>query len=69
MDSTAPAAEQAENSVKTNYFGTKNVCKELFPLLRPHARVVNLSSAGGRLSTMPKTPHSRKNFELLFNRR
>ncbi|KAL1437126.1 hypothetical protein MTO96_049117 [Rhipicephalus appendiculatus] len=43
QNSTAPVAEQAEVTVKTNFFGTLNVCKEFFPLLRPHARVVNSS--------------------------
>ena len=31
--------EQAEVSVKTNFWGTLNVCNSLFPLLRPHARL------------------------------
>lgn len=48
--STAPFAEQAENTVAVNFFDTLNVCKELFPLLRPHARVVNVSSTCGLLS-------------------
>jgi carbonyl reductase 1 len=53
MDSTAPVAEQAENTVKTNFFSTLNVCRTLFPLLRPHARVVNVSSSMGMLKTVP----------------
>ncbi|KAL1437125.1 hypothetical protein MTO96_049116 [Rhipicephalus appendiculatus] len=52
-DSTAPFAEQAEVTVKTNFFGTLNVCKEFFPLLRPHARVVNVSSLAGMLQKIP----------------
>ena len=36
--STAPFSEQAEVTVKTNFFSTLNVCEKLFPLLRPHAR-------------------------------
>ncbi|XP_062618377.1 carbonyl reductase [NADPH] 1-like [Saccostrea cucullata] len=44
QSSTAPFAEQAEVTIKTNYFGTLAVCETLFPLLRPHARVVNVSS-------------------------
>uniref|UniRef100_A0A023GHB1 carbonyl reductase (NADPH) n=1 Tax=Amblyomma triste TaxID=251400 RepID=A0A023GHB1_AMBTT len=52
-DSTAPFGEQAEVTVKTNFFGTLNVCKELFPLLRPHARVVNVSSMLGMLKKIP----------------
>lgn len=51
--STAPFSEQAEVTVKTNFFGTLDVCKELFPLLRPHARVVNLSSMCGMLKRIP----------------
>ena len=40
-------AEQAENTVATNFFHTLEVCQELFPLLKPHARVVHLSSVAG----------------------
>jgi len=35
----------ARTTSKTNYYGTKNACKILFPLLRPGARVVNVSSS------------------------
>ena len=37
---TEPFSEQAEVTVKTNFWGTLDVCKSLFPLLRPHARQV-----------------------------
>lgn len=30
--------EQVQRTVDCDYFGLRNVCKELFPLLRPHAR-------------------------------
>ncbi|XP_078376614.1 carbonyl reductase [NADPH] 1-like isoform X2 [Oculina patagonica] len=50
--STAPFAEQAEVTVRTNFRGTLDVCRALFPLLRPHARVVNVSSTAGRLSQL-----------------
>uniref|UniRef100_A0A131XVV1 carbonyl reductase (NADPH) n=1 Tax=Ixodes ricinus TaxID=34613 RepID=A0A131XVV1_IXORI len=50
---TEPFGEQAEVTVKTNFFSTLNVCKELFPLLRPHARVVHVSSALGMLKVLP----------------
>ncbi|CAN7997390.1 unnamed protein product, partial [Ixodes hexagonus] len=36
----------------TNFFSTVNVCRELFPLLRPHARVVNISGGHGVLKTV-----------------
>ncbi|RUS78415.1 hypothetical protein EGW08_013829 [Elysia chlorotica] len=42
--STAPFSEQAEVTLKTNYFSTLDLCETLFPLLRPHARVSNVSS-------------------------
>jgi len=41
---TEPFSEQAEYTTKINYWGTLNTCKALFPLLRSHARVVNVSS-------------------------
>ncbi|XP_042211453.1 carbonyl reductase [NADPH] 1-like, partial [Homarus americanus] len=43
-------AEQAENTIRVNYFGTLAVCHALFPLLRPHARVATVSSSRGHLS-------------------
>jgi carbonyl reductase 1 len=41
---TEPFSEQAEVTLRVNYWGTLNVCKALFPLLRSHSRVVNVSS-------------------------
>ncbi|KAI5182156.1 Carbonyl Reductase [Nadph] 1 [Manis pentadactyla] len=35
---------QAQMAMKTNFFGTRDVCTELLPLVRPQGRVVNLSS-------------------------
>ncbi|KAK2489974.1 hypothetical protein MC885_009523 [Smutsia gigantea] len=35
---------QAEVTMKTNFFGTRDVCTELLPLVRPQGRVVNVSS-------------------------
>lgn len=42
-------AAQARLTLKTNYWDTKTACEILFPLLRPGARVVNLSSSLGHL--------------------
>ncbi|XP_069191082.1 carbonyl reductase [NADPH] 1 isoform X2 [Procambarus clarkii] len=44
-----PFGEQAENTIRVNYFGTLAVCHGLFSLLRPHARVVTVSSSCGHL--------------------
>ena len=44
---------QARESIRINYTDTLNVCNALFPLLRPHARVVNVSSRAGVLKNIP----------------
>uniref|UniRef100_A0A0B6YWA7 carbonyl reductase (NADPH) n=1 Tax=Arion vulgaris TaxID=1028688 RepID=A0A0B6YWA7_9EUPU len=44
MQSSVPFAEQAIETVKINYFGALETSAILFPLLRPHARVCNVSS-------------------------
>jgi carbonyl reductase 1 len=48
-----PSGEQAQNILHANYFSMLNTCHVLFPLLRPYARVVNLSSSDGHLATIP----------------
>ncbi|KOX78199.1 Carbonyl reductase [NADPH] 1, partial [Melipona quadrifasciata] len=45
---------QAIYTLDVNYFGLREVCKSLYPLLNPHARVVHVSSSCGRLSLIPK---------------
>ncbi|KAH0520872.1 Carbonyl reductase [NADPH] 1 [Microtus ochrogaster] len=35
---------QAEVTMKTNFFGTQDVCTELLPLMKPRGRGVNVSS-------------------------
>ncbi|NXA12015.1 CBR1 reductase, partial [Sapayoa aenigma] len=44
VEDTTPFAVQAEVTMKTNFFGTRNVCTELLPLVKPYGRVVNVSS-------------------------
>ncbi|GFS60982.1 hypothetical protein TNIN_90411 [Trichonephila inaurata madagascariensis] len=61
MADPAPFSEQAEKTIQVNFFDTLNVCRHLFPLLRPHARVVNVSSSAGELSYI-----SSKDLQLLF---
>ena len=58
--STAPFSEQASVTVANNFTGTLRVTKALFPLIRPHGRVVNVSSTGGRLGILQE--HLRKKF-------
>ena len=38
----------ARTTLATNYYGTRDAYRILSPLLRPHARVVNVSSMAGR---------------------
>ncbi|XP_076975228.1 carbonyl reductase [NADPH] 3-like [Tamandua tetradactyla] len=42
-----PFDVQAEMTLKTNFFATRNVCIELLPIIKPHGRVVNISSVQG----------------------
>lgn len=48
-DATEPFGIQAEETIRVNYFSLRRVCTALYPLLRPHARVVHVSSSAGRL--------------------
>lgn len=44
FDREKPFPEIVKKTVTINYSATKNLCQELFPLLRPHGRVCNMSS-------------------------
>ena len=46
---TESFGEQAEVTLATNYWATKEACDILFPILRDGARVVNVSSSAGEL--------------------
>ncbi|XP_019585851.1 carbonyl reductase [NADPH] 3 [Rhinolophus sinicus] len=46
-DDPTPFDIQAEVTLKTNFFATRNVCTELLPIIKPHGRVVNISSRVG----------------------
>ncbi|KAM9320696.1 carbonyl reductase [NADPH] 1-like isoform 1-T1 [Gastrophryne carolinensis] len=39
-----PFATQAEVTLKTNFFATRDMCNELLPIMKPNGRVVNISS-------------------------
>lgn len=47
VDDPTPFDIQAEMTLKTNFFATRNVCNELLPIMKPHGRVVNVSSLQG----------------------
>ncbi|XP_043912872.1 carbonyl reductase [NADPH] 1-like [Protopterus annectens] len=44
VNATEPFGLQAEVTMKTNFFGTLDACKILIPIVKPHGRVVNVSS-------------------------
>ncbi|KOC65686.1 Carbonyl reductase [NADPH] 1, partial [Habropoda laboriosa] len=52
-DAKDPFSVQAQETVKINYSSLRKVCSLLYPLLKPHARVVHVSSSSGRLSLIP----------------
>lgn len=47
QDSNAAFAEQAEVTMKTNFWGTMRICDIIFPILKPGARVSTVSSMAG----------------------
>ena len=49
-DSKAPFIEQATNTIRINFTGTLNITRALMPLIRPHGRIVNVSSMASRLN-------------------
>lgn len=53
MNATESFAVQAKETVRTNYFALRALCTALYPLLKPHARVVHVSSSAGRLCNIP----------------
>lgn len=42
-------AESVRKTIDTNFYHTMRVCNILFPILRPHARIVHLTSDDGHL--------------------
>jgi len=49
---TEPFGVQATVTLRTNYWNTKRACEILFPILKPGARVVNVSSSAGFLGNI-----------------
>lgn len=43
-------AQKAADTINVNFTSTLNISHALFPLLRPHARVVNVASTMGLLA-------------------
>lgn len=59
-------AASVRTTIQTNYYNMLKLCDQLFPLLRPHARVIHLTSDDGHLSKIaghePEASALRKRF-------
>jgi len=62
---TEPFGEQATVTLRTNYWHTKRACEILFPVLKPGARVVNVSSSAGFLRNLERAANKEKAAENL----
>ncbi|CAN2387571.1 15-hydroxyprostaglandin dehydrogenase (NADP+) activity [Pristimantis euphronides] len=56
----APLATQAEVTLKTNFFATRDICNELLPLIKPNGRVVNVSSVASSMALAKCSPELQK---------
>jgi len=61
--------DKARATLNTNFYSTKRACKILFPILMPHARVVNLSSCMGHLSMIRGTKKANMDLKEKFSSR
>jgi len=57
---TEPFGVQATVTLKTNYWNTKEACEIMFPILKPGARVVNVSSSAGFLGNLDRAQNKEK---------
>uniref|UniRef100_A0A8I3QCZ3 Carbonyl reductase (NADPH) n=1 Tax=Canis lupus familiaris TaxID=9615 RepID=A0A8I3QCZ3_CANLF len=61
-DDPTPLHIQAEVTLKTNFFGTRDICTELLPLVKPQGRVVNVSSVMGFVTLKQCSPELQQKF-------
>ncbi|XP_032888320.1 carbonyl reductase [NADPH] 1-like isoform X1 [Amblyraja radiata] len=59
---TTPFGTQAEVTMATNFFATRDMCTELLTLIKPHGRVVNVSSMCGASALHKCSPELQKKF-------
>ncbi|XP_072513911.1 carbonyl reductase [NADPH] 1 [Salminus brasiliensis] len=50
MADTTPFGTQAEVTLKTNFFATRDMCNEFIPIIKSGGRVVNVSSVMGSIA-------------------
>ncbi|RGB42504.1 porcine testicular carbonyl reductase 20beta-Hydroxysteroid dehydrogenase [Rhizophagus diaphanus] len=49
------------STLATNFYGTLNLCNQLYPLIRPNGRLINISSSVGKLNIL-SSPELQKEF-------
>ncbi|PKY46488.1 porcine testicular carbonyl reductase 20beta-Hydroxysteroid dehydrogenase [Rhizophagus irregularis] len=49
------------STLATNFYGTLNLCNQLYPLIRPNGRLINISSSVGMLKIL-SSPELQKEF-------
>ncbi|XP_026865957.2 carbonyl reductase [NADPH] 1 [Electrophorus electricus] len=59
---TTPFAIQAEVTLKTNFFATRDMCNEFLPIVKPGGRVVNISSMSGSMALHACSPELQARF-------
>lgn len=59
---TTPFGTQAEVTMATNFFATRDMCTELLTVIKPHGRVVNVSSMCGASALNQCSPELQKKF-------
>ncbi|XP_043557189.1 carbonyl reductase [NADPH] 1 [Chiloscyllium plagiosum] len=62
MADTTPFGIQAEVTMATNFYGTRDVSTELLPIVKPQGRVVNVSSVAGSMALQKCSQELQKKF-------
>ncbi|XP_020338259.1 carbonyl reductase [NADPH] 1 [Oncorhynchus kisutch] len=59
---TTPFGTQAEVTLKTNFFATRDMCNEFLPIIKPGGRVVNVSSVMSSIALNRCSPELQARF-------
>lgn len=62
MADTTPFGIQAEVTLKTNFFATRDMCNTFMPIIKPGGRVVNVSSVMGAMALGRCSPELQARF-------
>ncbi|KAJ8004179.1 hypothetical protein DPEC_G00156090 [Dallia pectoralis] len=62
VSDTTPFGTQAEVTLKTNFFATRDICDEFLPIIKSGGRVVNVSSMMGSIALNRCSPELQARF-------